>query len=217
MLVVPGKGGQRVVALNHAARQSGLVVGDLLSNARSKVLTLQVRDADPAADAEALRKLALWALRYTPTVATWDALSGAADVSLQVRGALASPAVTGSLRSSGARLVDSRSGIALDGMSADVSLAGGRATIRSLTGTLSTSGSLSASGSVGIEPGQGLPADLTIRISDARYTDGRLVTTTMNGDLAAIQKLNANALQHRDDFRRIIVSQHGESPIWCDD
>ena len=72
VLVAPGKGGARVVSLNRAAQQGGLVVGELLSNARSKVLDLQSRDADPAADAAALRKLALWCLRYAPIVAPWD-------------------------------------------------------------------------------------------------------------------------------------------------
>ena len=37
-----------------AAQRGGLRVGDLLSNARSKVLQLQTRDADPAADARRL-------------------------------------------------------------------------------------------------------------------------------------------------------------------
>src|SRR6267378_3015047 len=72
VLVAPGKGGARIVALNRAAQQGGVVVGDLLSNARSKVLDLQSHDADLAADAAALRKLALWALRYTPIAALWD-------------------------------------------------------------------------------------------------------------------------------------------------
>jgi hypothetical protein len=49
--VAPGKGGARILACNKAARRQGLAVGDLLSNARSKVLDLQARDADPAADA----------------------------------------------------------------------------------------------------------------------------------------------------------------------
>jgi protein ImuB len=72
VLVAPGKGGARIAALNRAARAAGLQAGDLMSNARSKVLHLQVREADPAADAAALRRLALWALRYTPTVALSD-------------------------------------------------------------------------------------------------------------------------------------------------
>src|SRR5450631_3008631 len=72
VLVASAKGGARVVALNRAAQRAGLAKGELLSNARSKVLDLQTRDADPAADAAALRKLALWCLRYTPIAAPWD-------------------------------------------------------------------------------------------------------------------------------------------------
>src|SRR5262245_42487347 len=85
-LVASGKGGARIVSLNRAARQGGLVEGELLSNARSKVLDLQSRDADPAADAAALRKLALWCLRYTPTVAPWDEKSGADGLFLDITG-----------------------------------------------------------------------------------------------------------------------------------
>ena len=75
-MVAPGKGGARIVALNRAAQDAGLLAGDLLSNARSKVLKLQSCEADPTADAAALRKLALWALRYTPIAAPWDEASG---------------------------------------------------------------------------------------------------------------------------------------------
>ena len=86
MLVAPGKGGVRIVALNHAARQGGLIVGDLLSNARSKVLNLQTRAADPAVDAAALNQLALWALRYAPLVAPWDETSGADGLFIDIAG-----------------------------------------------------------------------------------------------------------------------------------
>ncbi|RUX14868.1 translocation/assembly module TamB, partial [Mesorhizobium sp. M2A.F.Ca.ET.037.01.1.1] len=50
-------------------------------------------------------------------------------------------------------------------------------------GTLSTRGSLSASGTVGINPAQGFPADLSIKLTDGRYTDGRVVTANLGGDL----------------------------------
>src|SRR5688572_27622545 len=86
-LVASGKGGPRIVALNQVARQSGLVVGDLLSNARSKVLDLQVRNADPAADAAALGRLALWAMRYAPLAAPWDEGSGADGLFIDITGA----------------------------------------------------------------------------------------------------------------------------------
>ena len=50
-------------------KRSILQIGDRLADARAKAGTyVQVRDADPGADAEALRRLALWGLRYTPLV-----------------------------------------------------------------------------------------------------------------------------------------------------
>jgi protein ImuB len=86
-LVAPGPGGPRIVTLNRAARQGGLRADDLVSNARSKVLDLITREADPAADAEALRRLALWALRYSPIVAPWDEASGADGLFIDIAGA----------------------------------------------------------------------------------------------------------------------------------
>jgi protein ImuB len=85
-LVAPGKGGARIVSLNRAARAGGLAEGELVSNARSKVLNLTCRDADPAADAAALGRLALWCLRYCPVVAPWDAASGADGLFLDITG-----------------------------------------------------------------------------------------------------------------------------------
>jgi protein ImuB len=85
-LVAPGQGGARLAALNKAAMRSGLVEGELLSNARSKVLDLQIRDADPAADAAALERLGLWCLRYTPLVMAWDEASGSDGLFLEVEG-----------------------------------------------------------------------------------------------------------------------------------
>jgi protein ImuB len=87
VLVSPGKSGQRIVCLNKAARAGGLSLGELLSNARSKVLDLQVCDADPAADADALRKLALWAMQYAPLVTVWDEASSADGLFLDITGA----------------------------------------------------------------------------------------------------------------------------------
>src|SRR5262249_25613363 len=73
-------------ALNGAGIEGGLVAGDLLSNARSKVLDLQTRDADAAADAAALHRLALWAMRYAPFVAPWDEASGADGLFIDITG-----------------------------------------------------------------------------------------------------------------------------------
>jgi protein ImuB len=50
------------------------------------VRDLQSRPADPAADAAALRRLALWCLRYTPLVAPWDEANGAEGLFLDITG-----------------------------------------------------------------------------------------------------------------------------------
>src|SRR5258707_14107586 len=80
-------------------------------------------------------------------------------------------------------MVDARSGLAVNDIAADVVIGNGVARINRLTGRLSTRGSLSASGTVGINPGQGFPADLSVKLVDGRYTDGRVVTANLGGDL----------------------------------
>jgi protein ImuB len=71
-LVLTGREGRRrvVLALDAAARRAGLRVGMPATKAEALVPGLIVKDADPAADAEALEKLALRALqRYAPIAA----------------------------------------------------------------------------------------------------------------------------------------------------
>lgn len=111
------------------------------------------------------------------------ALTGTADVAVQVRGPASAPVIGGSVRTSGARLVYAASGLAINNITADIGLSNSVATINRLTGTLSTRGSLTVSGTVGIDPAKGLPADLSIKLTDGRYTDGRIVTANLSGDL----------------------------------
>jgi protein ImuB len=77
-LVLTGREGRwRVVlATDAAAQRAGLRVGMPAAKAQALVAGLIVRDAEPAADARALDRLALWALqRYAPIVAA-DAPDG---------------------------------------------------------------------------------------------------------------------------------------------
>src|SRR5258708_6605858 len=71
-LVLIGRDGRRrvVLAADAAAQAAGLRFGMPATQAQALVPGLIVNDADPAADAEALDRLALWALRlYAPIVA----------------------------------------------------------------------------------------------------------------------------------------------------
>jgi protein ImuB len=71
-LVLTGRDGRRrvVLALDTAARRAGLRIGMPAAKAQALVPGLILRDADPAADAKTLDRLALWALqRYAPVSA----------------------------------------------------------------------------------------------------------------------------------------------------
>jgi protein ImuB len=71
-LVLVGREGKRrvVLAADVAAQRVGLRVGTPATKAQALVPGLIVKDAEPAADAKALDRLALWALqRYAPIVA----------------------------------------------------------------------------------------------------------------------------------------------------
>src|ERR1700722_6499897 len=87
VLIVASSGGPRISALNKAAEDLDLSIGEPLADARAKAGFLQVRPAEPAADDAALQKLALWATRYTPTSSPWDEDNGADGFFLDVEGA----------------------------------------------------------------------------------------------------------------------------------
>jgi len=73
-LVLVGQTGRRqeVKAANVAAVWAGLRVGMPATKAQALVKELVIHHADPVADAEALERLAVWALRYSPVVAVDD-------------------------------------------------------------------------------------------------------------------------------------------------
>lgn len=64
----------------------GLTIGDSLADARARTGLSQVAPAEPSADSEALRRLAHWAMRYTPAVSVMDAGSGADGFFLDITG-----------------------------------------------------------------------------------------------------------------------------------
>ena len=84
-LVLVGQTGRRreVVAADVAAIQAGLRVGMPATKAQALVKDLVVQQADPSADAEALQRLAVWALRYSPVAA----VDGADGLVVDVTGA----------------------------------------------------------------------------------------------------------------------------------
>nr|WP_185681125.1 DNA polymerase Y family protein [Parvibaculum sedimenti] len=68
-LAMSAQGGPRITARNRAAAQEGVNEDQLVTDATALCRRLEVRDADLAADAAALKKLADWCGRYTPWTA----------------------------------------------------------------------------------------------------------------------------------------------------
>jgi protein ImuB len=87
VLAITAAGGPRIAALNEAAEAAGLMLGEPLADARAKASHVQVRAVDAAADDTALRRLALWATRYTPTASPLDEENGADGFFLDIEGA----------------------------------------------------------------------------------------------------------------------------------
>ncbi len=87
VLAIAGAGGPRIAALNEAAETAGLAIGEPMADARAKAGFLRVRAVDAAADDAALRRLALWATRYTPTASPWGEDNGADGFFLDIEGA----------------------------------------------------------------------------------------------------------------------------------
>jgi len=77
-LVLIGREGRRqaVLAADVAAQRAGLRVGMPVTRAKALVPGLIVHNADPAGDAEALDRLALWALRLYAPIAAADPPDG---------------------------------------------------------------------------------------------------------------------------------------------
>ena len=67
--------------------------------------------------------------------------------------------------------------------------------------------SLTASGTVGIDAANGFPADIAIKLTDGRYTDGRVVTANLGGDIAIKGPLvSAPVLSGTINLARTVIS-----------
>ncbi len=108
--------------------------------------------------------------------------AGAAGVNLGVTGAFAAPRISGHVDIADATVIDSETGFGISGAAGRIELAGRRASTSGITGGLSQGGTVTVAG--GIELSGERNADLTIRIAEGRYNDGRIVNAAFNADLA---------------------------------
>ncbi|WP_139812563.1 translocation/assembly module TamB domain-containing protein [Ensifer aridi] len=134
-------------------------------------------------------------------------LTGSARVDLSLTGSARAPQITGTVSTSGGRLVDVRRNLALNNLAANIALDGRQARISRLSANLATGGSIEASGTIGIAAGSGFPADLRIRLNNATYVDGTLFTANLAGDLTLKGQLVATpVLGGRVTIRRAAIT-----------
>jgi translocation and assembly module TamB len=117
-------------------------------------------------------------------------LAGVARVNLAVTGSAAAPAISGTVTLADATIADIDSGFGVTGAGGTIDFDGQRATIRQLAGRMGQGGEVSVTGSVATAQA-GLPADLAIRVSNGRHSDGT-INTTFSANLAVNGPLLGN-------------------------
>ncbi|QHQ36618.1 translocation/assembly module TamB domain-containing protein [Algicella marina] len=108
-------------------------------------------------------------------------ISGTLTTNGNVRGPWSSPAFSGSATVNGGTIVDPLRNLRLNNLALNADYSGTGLNIRNISGQFEQGGSLQAQGRLGF--GRGLPADLAMRIDNARYSDGELVQTTVSANL----------------------------------
>jgi translocation and assembly module TamB len=99
-----------------------------------------------------------------------------------VTGSTSRPAINGTFDIIDARAADASDGIGVSGINGRIVFDGSTARIQQFTGRLTQGGDLVVSGSVGVDPGAGFPADISIRIRNGRYLDGTMINANLNAD-----------------------------------
>ncbi len=98
-----------------------------------------------------------------------------------VSGPWAGPQFSGTATIANATLVDPLRNVRVNNIDMNAGFSGRGIDIRSLSGELAQGGSISGQGRVGFT--RGIPADLALRLNNARYSDGQLVDTTISANI----------------------------------
>lgn len=147
-------------------------------------------------------------------------LAGTLTADLDIGGSLANPAISGTLRTSDASAIDPMTNLRLTGIAIDAGISRNVITIRSGTAGFARGGTLAVSGSISIDAAAGFPADLTLRLQQVRYSDGEMVSATLDGSLQLAGALARDPLLSGDiaiDRAEILVpDSFGGGPAHVD-
>ena len=120
-------------------------------------------------------------------------VGGTAQFSGSITGSLADPSVNGLVSTQNASVVDPLTNLRVPSLDLLASVNDNVVTLRDTRAVLGTGGVVSASGTIDLL-GAGVPADLTIVLEDARYTDGENIVVTVDGRLSITGPLAASPL-----------------------
>ncbi|WP_163271393.1 translocation/assembly module TamB domain-containing protein [Chelativorans alearense] len=121
-------------------------------------------------------------------------LRGTAIVEAHVGGSLANPAIRGTVSIADAAAIDPMTNLRLNSIRVEAGISGDTVAIRSASAAFAGGGTVSLSGTVSTSAAAGFPADLAIRLDEARYTDGELVTATASAALTLSGPLTRDPL-----------------------
>jgi translocation and assembly module TamB len=107
--------------------------------------------------------------------------SGALAVSGKVTGAFAAPRYTIGLRPQGMSVTQLSSGLTLRDFSGSIGIDNSGIAIEQLRAAIAAGGTLAVQGRIGLDGG--MPADISVRVDDGRYSDGRIVQAQLGADL----------------------------------
>jgi translocation and assembly module TamB len=108
-------------------------------------------------------------------------LDGSASVDMRIGGSANAPAISGQVSTRGATVVSLSTGLVVKDVNATADISTDQVRIANLSGQIGNGGTISGSGTIGLTGS--IPADLTLTIRDGIYTDGRIVTAKIDGDL----------------------------------
>lgn len=137
------------------------------------------------------------ALAAQPLAKVGIAATGQATLNIGVSGSLAKPNIVGPFQISGGTVIIPKSNLHLEGIEIDTTFSGQTLNISSAVGDFAGGGSIAAQGQVGFGPG--FPVNLAINIAGANYTDSKMFTTTLDGQLQVIGTL-VNAFKLSGDI-----------------
>lgn len=142
-------------------------------------------------------------------------LTGSIGANLRVGGSLENPIINGTFSTADATAVDPMTNLRLTGIRIDAALEQNTVVIRSGSASFAAGGGISVSGTISTNADAGFPADLSIRLDEAKYVDRDFVTATVDGSLAVNGPLTRDPLLSGNiavENAEIIVPEHFGGP-----